>query len=133
MKSRRKMLPREFLRDHAERLLREFPERYAGSGLERFAELDRARREAVTRTDEKRRRRNELSAVRGRPSPAALAEMKALKEEIRRLEEEVESGDAELATVEQRIPNAPHASVPRGKDETFNRVERTWGEPARFD
>lgn len=127
------MLPREFLRENAERLLREFPERYAGSGLERFAELDRARREAVTRMEEKRRRRNELTAVRGKPSPEALSEMKALKEEIRRLEEEVERGDAELAAVEQRIPNAPHASVPRGKDETANRVERAWGEPMGFD
>jgi seryl-tRNA synthetase len=30
------------------------------------------------------------------------------------------------------IPNAPQDSVPRGKDETQNKVERTWGEPPRF-
>jgi seryl-tRNA synthetase len=30
------------------------------------------------------------------------------------------------------IPNAPQDTVPRGKDETQNRVERTWGEPPRF-
>src|SRR5215471_17257493 len=105
MKSRSKMLPREFLREHAERLLRELPERFAGSGLERFVELDRARRDAVTRLEEKRRRRNDLTAVRGRPSEEALAEMKSLKEEIRSLEAEVEKDDAELAAVERRIPN----------------------------
>lgn len=58
--------------------------------------------------------------------------MKALKEEIRRLEEQAEKDDAELAQVETRIPNVPHPSVPRGKDESANRVERTWGEPPRF-
>jgi seryl-tRNA synthetase len=127
------MLPRDFLRENAARLLAEYPERYAGSGLERFVEVDRRRREAVTRLEEKRRRRNELTSVKGKPSPEALAEMKGLKEEIRALEEQAEKDDAELADVETRIPNAPHASVPRGKDESGNRVERTVGSPPRFD
>ena len=127
------MLPREFLRENAERLLAEYPERYSGSGLERFAELDRRRRETVTRIEEKRRRRNELSAARGKPSPETIEETKALKEEIRLLEAELGESEAELAQVEQRIPNVPQPDVPKGRDETANRVERTWGEPRRFD
>ena len=127
------MVPREFLRENAERLLSEFPERFAGSGLDRFVALDAGRRALVTRLEEKRRRRNELTAVRGKPDPVTLAEMKALKEEIRELEAETERVDAELAAAEQGIPNVPHDSVPRGRDETANRVERTWGEPRRFD
>jgi seryl-tRNA synthetase len=126
------MLPREFLRENAERLLAEYPERYSGSGLERFGELDRRRRETVTRIEEKRRRRNELSAARGKPSPETIEETKALKEEIRQLEAELEQREAELADVEQRIPNVPQPDVPKGRDETANRVERTWGEPGRF-
>ena len=126
------MLPREFLRESAERLLREMPERFTGSGIEEFAELDRLRRETVTKLEEKRRRRNELTSVRGRPSPEGLAEMKALKEEIKELEGEEEKTSAGLAAVEARIPNVPHDSVPRGKDETANRVERTWGTPPSF-
>jgi seryl-tRNA synthetase len=127
------MLPREFLRENAERLLAEYPERYSGSGLERFVDLDRRRRETVTRIEEKRRRRNELSASRGKPSPETIEETKALKEEIRLLEAEVEQSEADLAQVEQRIPNVPQPDVPKGRDETANRVERTWGEPRRFD
>jgi seryl-tRNA synthetase len=127
------MLARERLRDDAEKLIAEFPERYAGSGVERFVELDRERRESVTRLEEKRRRRNELTSGRGKPDPETLAEMKRLKEEIKALEEDTESRDASLAEVERTIPNVPHASVPRGKDETANRVERTWGEPRRFE
>jgi seryl-tRNA synthetase len=127
------MLSREFLRENAERLLRELPERYAGTGLEGFVEIDRRRREMVTRLEEKRRRRNELAGVRGKPSPEALAEMKALKDEIRRLEEQAERDDAALAEVERGIPNVPDPSVPRGPDESANRVERAWGQPRRFD
>jgi seryl-tRNA synthetase len=133
MKSREFMLPREFLRENAERLLSEFPERFAGSGLDRFVAVDGERRALVTRLEEKRRRRNELTSVRGRPDPETLTEMKALKEEIRELEAETERVEAELAAAEQGIPNAPQESVPRGHDESANRVERTWGEPRRFD
>jgi seryl-tRNA synthetase len=126
------MLSREFLRENAARLLQEMPERFAGSGVERFVELDRLRRDTVTRLEEKRRRRNELTSVRGKPSPEVLAEMKALKEEIRLLEQEEERHNLDLSVIETRIPNVPHDAVPRGRDETANRPERSWGEPRVF-
>ena len=127
------MLPREFLRENAAHLLREMPERFGGSGLETYTDLDAERREAVTRLEEKRRRRNDISSLRGKPDPATLAEMKTLKEEIRALEERVEEADSRLAAVEKQVPNVPQDTVPRGTDESANRVERTWGEPRRFD
>jgi seryl-tRNA synthetase len=127
------MLSREFLRENAARLLSEMPERFANSGIERFIELDARRRAAVTRLEEKRRRRNELTAVRAKPDPETVAEMKALKEEVRALEEEAERAELELSEVERGIPNVPDDTVPRGADESANRVERTWGEPRRFD
>jgi seryl-tRNA synthetase len=126
------MLPRDFLRENAARLVEEMPERFAGAGLEQFAELDRLRRQTITRLEEKRRRRNELTSARGKPSPETLAEMKSLKEEIRLLEEEEEHHSRSLSEVETRVPNVPHDSVPRGKDETANRLERSWGKPRGF-
>jgi seryl-tRNA synthetase len=59
--------------------------------------------------------------------------MKELKEEIHRLEEESERSDSELGEVERRIPNAPNSTVPRGRNESENRVERVVGDPPRFD
>ena len=94
------MLPRELLREIAARLAAQMPERFAGSGIERFADLDRQRRDTITRLEEKRRRRNELTSVRGKPSPEGLAEMKALKEEIRLLEEEDERHSHDLSAIE---------------------------------
>ena len=126
------MLARERLRESAEELLRQFPERFGGTGMEPFVALDRDRRESVTRLEEKRRRRNELSAVRGKPDPSTLEEMKSLKEEIRALETEVESRETQLAEAERGIPNVPHPTVPRGANESANRLERTWGEPRKF-
>jgi seryl-tRNA synthetase len=127
------MLPREYLRENAQRLLSEMPERFGGTGLEEYAALDHERRDAVTKLEEKRRRRNELTASKGKPSPEALAEMKALKEEVHALEERAGDADRMLEAVEKGIPNVPHSSVPRGVNEASNRVERTWGSPRRFD
>ena len=59
--------------------------------------------------------------------------MKALKEEIQALERRTEEAEKILRATEEVVPNVPQPSVPRGKDETANRVERTWGEPRRFD
>ena len=127
------MLPREFLRENAARLLSEMPERFAGAGLDTYTELERQRREAVTRLEEKRRRRNDLTAGKGKPSPEALVEMKALKEEIHELERSTEAAEEKLIAVERVVPNMPADDVPRGKDETANRVERVVGEPRAFD
>jgi seryl-tRNA synthetase len=127
------MLPREYLRENAERLLSEMPERFGGTGLEEYAALDHERRDAVTKLEEKRRRRNELTAIKGKPSPEGLTEMKALKEEIHALELRSDESDRMLAAVEKGVPNAPQVSVPRGRDEASNRVERAWGTPRAFD
>ena len=127
------MLPREYLREHAARLAAEMPERFGGIRLEEYPAIERERRECVTQLEEKRRRRNEVSSTRGKPSPEALAEMKQLKEEIQELERRTEEADKILRSIEEVVPNAPQPSVPRGQDETANRVERTWGEPPRFD
>ncbi len=126
------MLARAFLREHATRLAAALPERYARVDLASYAELESRRRDAVTRLEARRGRRNELTSVKEKPSPERIAEMKALKEEIRELEEETNAADIRLAEIEASIPNAPDDSVPRGKDETANREERRVGEPRRF-
>jgi len=108
------------------------PERYAGVDLASYTELEAMRRDAVTRLEARRGRRNELTAVKEKPSPDRIAEMKALKDEIHALEEETASLEERLSEIEARVPNAPDASVPRGKDERANREERRHGDPRTF-
>jgi seryl-tRNA synthetase len=126
------MLARAYLRENAQRLARELPERYTGVDLAGYVALDARRRDLVTRLEARRSRRNELAAVRGKPSPGALEEMKALKDEIHALEEETRTSDEALLDLERRVPNVPDDSVPRGTDESSNREERMWGRPRAF-
>ena len=108
------------------------PERYAGVDLGSYTELEAKRRDAVTRLEARRGRRNELTAVKEKPSPDRIAEMKALKDEIHALEEETATLDARLTEIEASVPNVPDASVPRGKDESANREERRCGDLPKF-
>jgi seryl-tRNA synthetase len=56
-----------------------------------------------------------------------------MKERIEELEVRLAAIEPEMSNVEQSIPNVAHESVPVGRDESANRVERTVGEPRAFD
>jgi len=126
------MLARAFLREHAARLAAEMPERYAGVDLAGYTEIEARRREVVTELERRRQERNRLTAGKQRPSPEQVAEIKRLKEEIGTLEGDERRCEADLEKIEQWIPNVPHESVPRGKDESANREERRVGTPRPF-
>lgn len=134
------MLARELLRSDSERVRRAFADRrQETASLDAWQELDRERRERLTGAEELKRRRNEASQAigrlkgRGEEAAAEIAAVATLKSGIEELDSRIAAIDAELATIELRLPNLPHDSVPRGEDERANRIERQVGEPRRFD
>ena len=105
--------------------------------LAQLIELDRRRRELLTRTESLKAQRNaanEEVARRKRAGESAdqlLGELKASAEETRVLEVELRAIDAELDDLALRVPNPPAAEAPEG-DATHNRVVRTWGDAPSF-
>ncbi len=101
--------------------------------------LDEKRRALVQKSDDFKARRNEISKLI--PQRAKAKEpIDDLKEESKGIGEKITEVDAEKATVDEelsdllaRVPNLPHDSVPRGKDEDDNKVARTWGDVKTFD
>ncbi|HMC23648.1 MAG TPA: serine--tRNA ligase, partial [Thermoanaerobaculia bacterium] len=59
--------------------------------------------------------------------------MKRVGDEIKELDARLADIEEELRRIELDFPNVPHESVPVGRDETANRIERTWGEKPQFD
>ena len=106
--------------------------------LDRILELDRRRRELLTRTEALKAERNAASDEVARrkknrePADDLLAELKASGDRVKALDAEVRAVDAELDAAVLLVPNFPHEQVPDG-DATANRVVRTWGEPSAFD
>lgn len=134
------MLPRELLRNDPERVRRALADRNHPAGLlEDWQRLDGERRTLLVDLEEAKRRRNEASKeigklkAQGADAAPAIAAVSELKGRIEAGETRLAAIDPELEGIEMTIPNLPHESVPRGADERANRVERTWGEPRRFD
>lgn len=68
----------------------------------------------------------------GRGAPELMAEMSALSERVKRLEDRERSLQAELDELMLEIPNVPHASVPYGASEHDNVVVKEWGSRREF-
>ncbi len=105
--------------------------------LATLAELDRRRREALTRTEALKARRNAASdevARRKKAKESAddlLAELKASGEEVKALDAEVRGIDEEIERTIMVVPNLPLPSVPDG-DASANRVEKEVGPKPSF-
>jgi seryl-tRNA synthetase len=105
--------------------------------VERLVELDRRRREALTRTEALKAERNAASdevarrKKAGQPADDLLAGLKQSAEEVKALDAEVRAIDQELEQVLMAVPNLPHPAVPDG-DASANRVEKEVGTRPAF-
>ena len=96
--------------------------------------LDQRRRALQGELDDLRRERNAANERMAKLDKKS-AEFATARDTLRALSDRIKQGEAEHKDIEtrsvgllERIPNAPHASVPDGTDEHGNRVERVWGE-----
>jgi seryl-tRNA synthetase len=134
------MLSREYLRAHPDEVRALLETRAVDPALfESWELLDKERRVGLVEVEDLKRRRNEASKEIGRvkqgggDAAAQIAEVSRLKGRIGDLETRIAEVERELDVVELSLPNLPHESVPRGADESANRIERVVGEPPRFD
>jgi seryl-tRNA synthetase len=79
---------------------------------------------------------NARMRAQAKEDPAALQStrtaLRALGDEVKQLESELASVEAELERLLLLVPNPPHDSVPDGKDEHDNQVIRAWGEKKAY-
>ncbi len=134
------MLSRTLLRDSPDHVRELLKARAADVGeVDRWHRLDGQRRACLTELEELLRQRNEASKAigalkkKGEDASAAIERVAELKGRIPELEAESATVEEELRDLELTLPNLPHESVPRGDDESANRVERVVGEPRSFD
>ncbi len=99
-----------------------------------FHTLDQRRREAITRAELLKARRNDLSqqvgAIKksGGDATVLMDETRALKEELDTLDTLASRLDEELRLALSKVPNLTRDEVPTGKSETDNIAVKTWGE-----
>ncbi|MGZ8848411.1 MAG: serine--tRNA ligase, partial [Pyrinomonadaceae bacterium] len=111
-----------------------------GDVLDDFAAADTERRRVIAESDQLNAERNAASREIGAlmkdgKRDEAEARRKAvgeLKDRIAELDSQREESEARMRELLSTLPNIPHESVPVGKDESANRLERVWGEPPTF-
>ena len=100
---------------------------------------DEKRKALLLNIEELRHTRNKVSEEiaglkkSGKDAGSLIEKMKDVSETIKNLDKELAFVEAAIQDFLISLPNLPHADVPVGKDETDNRLERTWGEPKKFD
>lgn len=107
--------------------------------LDELIESDQKRRDLILKTDEMRKKKNQVALEisqkkkSGEDISSSLDEMKNISGELSKLESlqgEVEEKYSNLALT---IPNLIHKSVPIGKDKTANIEIKKWGTIPKFD
>jgi seryl-tRNA synthetase len=132
------MLSLQFIRENVDRVKRDVLLRNTTAPIDRILQLDEDRRALLQEVETLRARRNAVSKEIGRSKDAAgrnerIAEMRSVGDEIDRLDARLKAVESELQEKMYEVPNILDPDVPKGPDETSNRVGETFGVLPEFD
>lgn len=133
------MLDPKILREEPDRIRQMLKDRNVEFKLDDLIRLDKERRELIIKTDEIRKKKNDISLEisqrkkSGQDTMSLIEQMKQVSETLGQLEAIQTKTDAAYSNLALRIPNLVHDSVPIGKDETANKEIRRWGKVPQFD
>ena len=133
------MLDPKIIKENQEKIQSMLDARRVDFNLEEYAQTDKKRREFIIKTDELRKKKNEVALEIGKRKKAGLDaseilnEMKIVSSKLSNLEQEQEKNEKQYLRYALTIPNFIHDSVPIGKDENDNKEIRKWGNIPTFD
>ena len=133
-----KMLDAKFIRENLELVKESLEKRGDTTGLDRFLEADKKRRDLLKEADVLKQERNKVSKevgrlkAEGKDITEKSAGMKEVSQKIKDLDQKIRETDEELNNILLLIPNPTDESVPMGKSEEDNKEVRTWGDKPKF-
>jgi seryl-tRNA synthetase len=95
--------------------------------IDDFLAVDKEWREQTGKSEQMRAEQKKLGMEK------KIDEAKKLKEEIAAIHETLKVLEEKRHSIALSIPNLLAGDVPEGKDDTENKVVKTWGEPTKFD
>ena len=126
------MLDLQYIRDNVATVKEAAKNKNRKVDIDALLSLDNARRELIQKSQKLREERNELSKQHP-PTKEAIERGKAIKDELKTIEEKLTATEAELNNLMLYVPNVPLEEVPIGKDSTGNIEIKKWGEIPTFD
>src|SRR5210317_1056707 len=107
--------------------------------LEGLIVADKQRRDFILKTDDLRKKKNQVALEisqkkkKGEDATKILDEMKNLSKELSQLESSQEQVEKNYMKLALTIPNLIDKSVPIGNDDSANKEIKKWGEIPKFD
>ena len=107
--------------------------------LDGLIESDQKRREFIIKTDELRKKKNQIAITisekkkAGEDASSIFIEMKNISNELTKLESQQEDIEKKYLKLASTIPNLIHESVPIGIDDSVNKEIKKWGNIPKFD
>lgn len=132
------MLDIKLMRREPERVAQAVGRRGKEIDMKPFLEADEKHREVIAQIEELQSQRNAKSKEvgqrkrNGESADDLMAEVSAINEKIKALDESKDALEAQVRDFVVSIPNMPDDSIPDGGEDDY-RVERNWGEPRQFD
>jgi seryl-tRNA synthetase len=132
------MLDIKFIRENLDIVKAGAEKKLIKVDLDGLVKLDDRRRAIMQSVEAKKGEQNKASqAVASAPDAATreqlIAEMKLVKEELQKEEEELREVMKEWQLLMVQVPNIPDMSVPDGEDDSANAEVHTWGGKTKFD
>ena len=133
------MLDIKILRSNPGLIKEALEKRGTSINLDEFLDLDEKRRQKLAQVEVLKNQRNVVSKdigklkKEGQNADDLVEEMAKVGDKIKALDDEVRVIDEKMEEIIMVIPNIPHSSLPAGPDESYNRLERTWGQPPVFN
>lgn len=126
------MLSLDFIRNNKEKVLEAAKNKGRKIDIYQILKLDNQRRELIQKIQTLREERNKL-AKKGKPRSAEASRGKEIKEELKKIEEQLTINNQQLVNLLSFVPNVPLPEVPVGADATGNLEVKKWGKIPQFD
>lgn len=124
------MLDIKFIRQNTETVRQAIKNKKSALDLDKLLAADERRRHLLVEAETLKAEQNKRS--KGPQSPKDLEELKALKEKIKLIVDELSCVEEEFNGLMAMVPNIPTEDTPVGADESGNKVLRQWGKPREF-
>lgn len=135
------MLDIKFIREHKDIIKEASRKKRIPFDVDALISLDDTRRSLLTNMENKKAEQNKLGLFIANPQhlgsnyqkEEVMEKLKALKEDMKKDEEELNTVMKSWQEMMLGVPNVPDMSVPEGASEDDNQELRVWGEIPKFD
>lgn len=125
------MLSLDYIRANKSKVIEAAKNKNRKVDVETILKLDDQRREFIQKIQILREERNKTSHQK--PDEKIIARGKEIKEELKKIEENLLKTTVELDSLVSFVPNIPLAEVPIGVNEKDNVEVKKWGKIPKFD